>query len=84
MISMTEIDTSDTDGRLNRGISTTIAQLTFDISSSTEVYHLSISIGTNFCSVVDLTYYDSKDKVTALFITDDATYQYQQIIFTID
>jgi hypothetical protein len=46
MVAMTEIDGTDTVGRINRGTASALAKLEFDETSSTEVFHIYISMGT--------------------------------------
>jgi hypothetical protein len=84
VISITEIDATDTVGRLNRGIRSSIVSLSYDYVSSTENWHKLIAIGTNYCSVVDVTYNLNESEIGGVFITDDGTYFMQQIAFRMD
>jgi hypothetical protein len=75
-ISMTEIDPSGTDGRLNQGISSALALMYYDLDESITFFHWYLSMGTNYCSIADIIYNLYSKKVAGIFITDQPEFYF--------
>lgn len=56
IFTLNEIDPSDTDGRLNKGLSGIIGRLDFDAVSSTETWAYQKSGGTAYCGFIGADY----------------------------
>jgi hypothetical protein len=81
IITLAEIDLTDTTGRLNKGLEAYIGKYSHNGFTTTLDWMLSRASGSNYCSFVGADYASTTDKVVALFLTDQlGEYFYLQLL----